>query len=523
MTDEKTTSKNQISFFASLELAITLMSLTALTVLIGAWCPQESQVGRDKVFDTFGLEMGKNLIQWGVSDIFHSPWFLFLIAMLTVNMVAVSFQRVFPKARLIKLLMPFLQGKAIQKMPVTKTIQLDKSASSAAVLSSVVNELNKRGFTVRVQNNSIAAEYGKYGRLAATVTHIGLLSLLAGVTITSWTGFSGFQPVRMGDTMSLSQSEHSKLWIGKLPAWSVRVDDTRRENYESGEAKQWYSNLSVIDAKGNVLKKGEISVNNPLTYEGVDIYQSSWGLDVVDVSFNGNDQRLALQPMGKKYASFLPLDQQTVLIFSLLDQSSPLKMFAKRPEWQAPKFITDIKQAETARLGSVEVTYKKVFPISGLQYKCDPGLPIVYTAFGFIILGVMLAAIPHRHVWASVDEDELQPGRFILSIGGKSMKARTGFEKLMNKLVAQLEHFRDPDSKDESSETTERDWDEIAPAAGLSEPSEIAMDGESTRDSLGEETTEAKELLDRKLQSAPDEQQAKVAATAGASVSSGDA
>ncbi len=516
MTNENPTSKNQISVFASLELAITLMSLTALTILIGAWCPQESQVGREKVFETFGTEMGKYLIQYGISDIYHSPWFLFLIAMMTVNMVAVSFQRVFPKARLIRVLMPFLQGTAIQKMPVHRKIYLDKSATAAAVLSTVTNELGKRRFTVRVQNNSVAAEYGKYGRLAATVTHIGLLSLLAGVTVTSWTGFSGFQPVRMGDMMSLGKSDHSKLWIGKLPAWSVKVDSTRRENYESGEAKQWYSNLSVIDGKNKVLKSGEISVNNPLTFDGVDIYQSSWGLDVIDLSFNGNDQRMELQPMGKKYAAFLPLDQKTVLIFSLLDQSSPLKVFAKRPEWEAPKFITNIKPQSKAQLGSVEIEYKRVIPISGLQYKCDPGLPIVYTAFGFIMLGVMLAAIPHRHVWASIDEDETQPGRLILSIGGKSIKARTGFEKLMDKVVASLDQFRDPDYKDEQLETNA---DQPAIETGEiadREPIEVTADGQST--------ATQRDILESKLQLGQGENlDHKLVSTAGPTNSSGEA
>jgi len=549
MSNEKPNSKNQISVFASLELAITLMSLTAMTVLIGAWCPQESQVGRDKVFETFGLEMGKNLIQWGVSDIFHSPWFLFLIAMMTVNMVAVSFQRVFPKARLIGLVMPFLQGKAIRKMPVSRTIYLDKSASAATVLSFLVNEIGKKHFTVRVANNSISGEYGKYGRLAATITHIGLLSLLAGVTVTSWTGFSGFQPVRMGDTMSLGKSDHSKLWIGKLPAWSVRVDSTRRENYESGEAKQWYSELSVIDGKGKILKKGEISVNNPLSYDGVDIYQSSWGLDVVDLSFNGNDQRMALEPMGKKYAAFLPLDQKTILIFSLLDQSSPLKVFAKRAEWQTPKLITDIKATETASLGSVDITYKKVFPISGLQYKCDPGLPIVYTAFGFIMLGVLLAAIPHRHIWASVDEDEEQPGRYILSIGGKSIKARTGFERLLTKLVESLEQFRDPehpvgepqvvldkelqtpaqvaengmpsqstigDDRNANDANGANDANDANDANGANDARDSAVDGSKSKTQL--------EILETKLQTTHGEKHDhQLVATAGASTSSGDA
>src|SRR5262249_31448613 len=154
------------------------------------------------------------------------------------------------------------------------------------------------GYTVSTGDNQLTAHWGKVGRLAPTVTHIGLLLLLAGVTITSWTGFSGFQTIDLYDSMRFDQSEHSKLWIGKLPKWQVRVDATRRENYDTGDPKQWYSTLSVISADGKLLSKQEISVNNPLSYGGVDIYQSSWGLHQIVVSFNGHKQRLELQQMG---------------------------------------------------------------------------------------------------------------------------------------------------------------------------------------------------------------------------------
>lgn len=449
--------KPKVSFLAGVELAVTLMVLMALTVLLGAWCPQESQVGKEKVFEAFSPDLANFLIKYGVSDIFHSPWFLFLVGMLTVNMVAVSFQRVFPKVRLLKHQMPFLRGKDILKLPYARRIQIDSSASSAAVLSHVVNEFAKRRFEVKVKDQAITAESGRFGRLAATVTHIGLLTLLLGVTITSWTGFSGFHPVRLDSTMSMAASEHSKLWIGKLPAWGVRVDATRRENYPTGEAKQWYTDLSIIDANKKVLKKGQISVNNPLSFDGVDIYQSSWGLDVIDLKFNGHEQRLPLEPMGKRYAAFLPLDRSTVLIFSVLDQTSPLRVFAKRPEWQAPKLITEVNPLGTSRLGSVELKYERVIPVSGLQYKCDPGIPIIYTAFAFIMAGVLLAAIPHRHVWASLapefegDENQLRNSpSLVLYIGGRSVKAKVGFEKLMDRLTESLIQFQQrPEPKEE--------------------------------------------------------------------------
>jgi len=427
--------------FASVKLTVTLISLIAATVLIGAWCPQESQVGQEKVIEMFGEQMGLNMIQWGIADIFHTPWFLALIGLLTLNMIACSFQRVFPKIRSLKLPMPWLGAQEISRMPWHESIAFTPNTSEQNLLDLLAQKLKRQGYIVTRKDDRMTAEFGKFGRLAPTVTHIGLLTLLAGVTITSWTGFSGFKPVRLGADLTFKDSEHSKQWIGKLPKWRVHVDATRRENYETGEAKQWYSDLRVLDEQGRELSKQQISVNNPLTYQSVDVYQSSWGLDSAVVEFNGNKRELQLRPMGKIYASFLPLDESTVLIFSVSDQSKPLRLFAKRPEWQSPKMLCQLPIGKSTHLGTVELKYDGVIPLTGLQYKCDPGLPITYVAFGFIILGVMLAFFPHRHVWASVavvaSEESEQP-LAVLSVGGRSIKAKVGFERSMQKLMQAL-------------------------------------------------------------------------------------
>jgi cytochrome c biogenesis protein len=421
-------SRRLVTIFASVKLTVTLISLIATSVLIGAWCPQEAAVGQEKVIEQFGEDKALLLIQWGIADIFHSPWFLMLIGLLTLNMVACSFQRVFPKIRLLKQPMPFLKGEAITRLPYNES-----AACATCPIDFFVSRLRRSGYVVKVQGDQLTAEFGKFSKLAATVTHIGLLTLLTGVTITSWTGFSGFKPVRSGSDLTFGKSEHSKLWIGKLPTWNVHVNSTRREDYPTGEAKQWYSSLSVVDKSGHVLSTQEISVNNPLTYQSVDVYQSSWGLDQVIVSFNGTKRALPLRPMGKRYAAFLPLDETTVLILSVKSQTEPLRIFAKRSDWQAPHLIAELAPGKDTILGAVKVRYEDVIPVTGLQYKCDPGLPVTFVSFGFIIMGVILASFPYRLVWAAAAKSEEGGWNFV--VGGRSVKARVGFERTMQKIM----------------------------------------------------------------------------------------
>jgi cytochrome c biogenesis protein len=423
----------RLSSLASVKLTIAIFAAIVVVILLGAWCPQESANGFEKVVETFGQSMANQLRQYGITDIFHSPVFLGLIGLLTVNMVACSFQRVFPKVRLLKQVLPLLSDKEISKFPVNSSVHLN--APTESVLQTVESRLRKQGYTINVSGQKLTGEWGKYGRLAATVTHIGLLSLLAGVSITSWTGFTGFKPVPLGSVMTFEDSEHSKQWLGKLPNWRLRVDATRKEEYESGDPKQWYSTLSVLDPAGKVLKTQEISVNNPLSWEGVDVYQSSWALDSIMVHFNNHPVKLRLRQMGGTQAAFVPLDDTTVLIFSLRKQDGPVKVFGKIPDWDQPRLLAEIPAGSTASFGAVPVRYDGPVPITGLQYKSDPGLPVTYVAFGIIMIGVMMAAIPHRQLWVYVVPEG---DTTALYIGGVSKKAKRAFERSMEGMLAHL-------------------------------------------------------------------------------------
>jgi cytochrome c biogenesis protein len=424
------------SVFSSVKLTVLLLSLIAVTILLGAWCPQESQSGQEKVIEQFGPDMAYWLTKLGVSDIFHTPVFLALIGLLSINLVVASFQRVFPRLPLLKVPLPFLDSKGVFKLPVVRQVVVQSDSEHAR--TEFTSRLKRLGYSVRWSANQMTAEYGKVGRLAPTITHIGLITLLVGVTITSWTGFSGFKPILLGGELAFQDSEHSRLWIGKLPSWRVHVDSSRRENYDSGEAKQWYSHLTVIDQNGKKLCGQEISVNNPLSYQGVDIYQSSWGLSQLELAFNGRPRTLPLQPMGKLYASFLPLAQDMILVFSVRDEAKSVRIFAKRPDWNGPKLIGEIPQGHNLKLGDVAVTFKRAVPVTGLQYKCDPGICVTFTAFGLIILGVLLASIPHRRVWAAITSSDDASGRSLIVFGGSSVKAKALFSKQLDRLAEKL-------------------------------------------------------------------------------------
>lgn len=416
----------------SVSFAVFLLTLCAISILLGAWCPQESTAGQQKIVEQFGPELAFALSKAGITDLFHTPFFLTLICLITINMTAASFTRVFPKAKNYLRPPVYLHAESIRKMPRAVTFFVRAEKKNCQMVAA--QRLRKLGFFVTSYDDGLVAESGRFSKFAATITHIGLLTLLSGIIITALTGYSGYKTVTQGESFSISDSKHSPIWLGSIPNWTVKVDDTRRVDYDSGAPKQWFSTLSVRNREGELLEHKEISVNEPLSCGGVDIYQSSWALTHLTVILGAEKHRLPLQKMGERYAAFIQLDKDTTLILSAKSNTSPLRLFAKRLEWDGPRKVAEMQPGSSITLGQVPLTYLGAEPVTGLQYKADPGLPFVYTAFGLITLGITLAAIPHSIVWMSVEQNSQTE----LLIAGKSNKAYNAFENLFQSLVTEL-------------------------------------------------------------------------------------
>jgi cytochrome c biogenesis protein len=72
----------------------------------------------------------------------------------------------------------------------------------------------------------------------------------------------------------------------------------------------------------------------------------------------------------------------------------------------------------------VKLTVLDVVGSTGLQIKADPGIPIVYTGFALLMLGVVMSYFSHSQIWAlQID------GR--LYVGGKTNRAQVAFEQEM--------------------------------------------------------------------------------------------
>ncbi|XP_021731635.1 cytochrome c biogenesis protein CCS1, chloroplastic-like isoform X2 [Chenopodium quinoa] len=198
---------------------------------------------------------------------------------------------------------------------------------------------------------------------------------------------------------------------------------------------QFYTDLSLFDLNGKEVLRKTISVNNPLRYGGITIYQTDWGLSALQILKDDEGPfNLAMAPLklnGDKrlYGTFLPVgndDSQNVKGISMLardlqsivlyDQDGKF-VGVRRPNSKLPIDIDGIKIEILDAIGS-----------TGLELKTDPGVPVVYAGFGALMLTTCISYLSHAQIWA------LQDGTTVV-VGGKTNRAKGEFPDEMNRLL----------------------------------------------------------------------------------------
>jgi cytochrome c biogenesis protein len=87
--------------------------------------------------------------------------------------------------------------------------------------------------------------------------------------------------------------------------------------WDCHQVGQFHSDLSIVNLDNQTVFSNSISVNSPLKYKGVTIYQSDWAISAVQVRVDGSEPyNLVMAPLqkgdNKLYGTFLPLGEDGV-------------------------------------------------------------------------------------------------------------------------------------------------------------------------------------------------------------------
>jgi cytochrome c biogenesis protein len=455
------------NFFASVRLTVVVLIALAMLSIIGTLIPQN--LHPEEYFHTFGPFYFQVMAILDIFDMYHSWWFQSLILLLNVNIVVCSIDRLqkswgvlFPKVREFNL-EQFRQRKSRVELKVQGRLDQLQESYRAIVA---------KGFSFsRIEQSPsgviIFAERGRWTRLGVYIVHLSVVVLLIGALVGSRTGFDGYVNIVEGqstDTIELRSGGALTL------PFTIRCDDFNVQFYEGGQRpKEFRSSLTILEKGQPVLQK-HIVVNDPLSYKGINIYQSSYGkAEGAEESAPVAPREVSIvfrsQASGMEYDRKMILGQSVALpeglgTFTLVEyrpaaefMNTPLgpslvgKLSPKEGKEETILLPLRFPKFDAMRRGQVVIVVTDALPMgepryyTGLQVNRDPGVPLVYTGFILMIVGCMVTFfMSHQRLVV-----ELQPGdgsqECKLMLSGTANKNKFAFKEKLQRLARTLAAF----------------------------------------------------------------------------------
>jgi cytochrome c biogenesis protein len=452
------------SFFISLKLTITILIIISITSIIGTIVPQNEMPA---VYLRFYKPSTYKLMHLlDIDNMYHSWWFITLLAFFTLNLICCSLNRLPAFWRMIKKPDKDLDEQLLKTLPLKKIHRLTSFDHQAweKLIGTVKKHLPVKAASLSPAGTyQLFAEGGKFSRFGFFITHFGIVFIIIGGLLGNL-GYQGYMQVVEGssnDTVVLRGTSKEK----KLD-FAIRCDDFTVTFYEGGQKpKDFTSDLAIIDG-GKEVKKKRIEVNDPLQYKGVWIYQSSYGttsgqgsltLQVLNTTA-GNQARNYTAAAGDRFAldetgyvvevkRFVPdfsLGQNNQVVSrsqQLKNPAAQIALFKDGTMIEEQWIFQNFPDFHGAGKGPYQFTLLKVSAkeYTGLQLTRDPGVWVVWLGCALLCLGCyIICFLSHQRLWIQVEPTR---GDFTLTMAGASSKNMLSFSQTFDQLQKQLKGF----------------------------------------------------------------------------------
>ncbi|MEJ1932929.1 cytochrome c biogenesis protein [Nostoc sp. NIES-2111] len=421
-----------------LRLAIALLLIIALfsvtgTVIEQGQSPAFYQANYPEHPALFGFLSWKVIQVVGLDHVYRTWWFLSLLVLFGTSLTACTFTRQLPALKAAQRWKYYEEPRQFQKLALSA--ELDTGS-----VNSLIQLLQNRSYKIFQEKDDILyARKGIVGRIGPIIVHIGIVTILLGGIWGAMTGFVAQEMVPSGDTFQVKNIiDAGPLAPAQFPRdWSVRVNRFWIDYTPKGGIDQFYSDMSVLNNEGKEVDHKKIFVNQPLRYHGVTFYQTDWGISAVRVRVNNSPifqlpmALLNTKGQGRIWGTWIPTKP---------DMSEGVSLLAKDLQGMVliydaqGKLVDTVRNGMSTQVNGVTLKILDVVGSTGLQIKADPGIPIVYTGFGILMLGVVMSYFSHSQIWALKKGDRLY-------VGGKTNRAQVAFEQevldILNSLSSQ--------------------------------------------------------------------------------------
>jgi cytochrome c biogenesis protein len=426
---------NQLwTFFASVQLAILTLSSIAMTSIIGTIIPQ----GEAQTFYVakYGAKTAMFFQILDFSTMYSSWWFYGLLGLLSTNIFICSIDR-FPAVwRIIT-----ADNLAIFLDRMEKMSSFRQWSTSSERLKSInwKADLAACGWRCEVKNSREGALFfsqkGRWSRAGVYIVHSSILIIFIGALVGHFLGFKGSVMIP-----ELRNTEKIYTNPDSIPidlGFSIRNDAFGIEFYDNGMPKEYKSSLTILENGREILQK-DIKVNSPLTHKGITFYQSSYQghqefLVWITETATGESRQFSLP-----FQQQISWDDKNIRVGIINAEANGQRAVRAKIWFKAgddPAITQWVANNENVPINSQGNNYSlkvKQLYSTGLQVSKDPGVWIVYTGCGLLLLGLYMAFfLSHKRIWLY---QQITATEGLVSLAGSSNKNKPAFAKVFSKL-----------------------------------------------------------------------------------------
>jgi cytochrome c biogenesis protein len=438
---------------ASVRLTIVLLLSLAATSIIGTLIPQNSDPAA--YLAAFGETLFRFFAVLGLFDMYHSWWFQVLIVLLAANIIVCSADRISSQRNILFVRRPRFQAARFQNLP--GRVEFEDERPTEALRGLYEAYLSRKVRAVQAEPGDggfvLFGETGRWTRFGVYAVHLSVVLLLIGGLIGSIFGFDGFATIPEGESVQQITLRNSGERL-RLP-FAIRCDDFEVSFYETGAPKEFRSSLTLLE-NGRPVAQKDIIVNDPLRYQGISIFQSSYG------TLPSHEAVLSFtsRSTGMVYTKDMKIGQEIVIpenlgTFALTDirhnaqfRGHPVgDAFIGRltPPNGPPEEVTlpiRFPTFDRMRRGDVVIAIDqfKERHYTGLQVNKDPGVDVVYIGFILMIVGCYVTFFTsHRQVCIQASR---RGSVTRVAVCGTANKNKAAMERRIQRLSAALKQLK---------------------------------------------------------------------------------
>jgi cytochrome c biogenesis protein len=404
---------------ADLRFAIFILLLISFFSIIGTIIEQDQSIETYKINypltnPVFGFLTWDRILQFGFDHVYQTWWFFALIFLFGLSLISCTFLQQLPSLKIARRCQFFRKTVQFYRLKIFTTL-------TTFSFNEILFRIRENQYSIFQQKNIIYCYKGLIGRIAPILVHISMILILIGSIVGSLFGFKAQEIVPKTENFHI-QNILNNGQLTVIPKTSARINDFWITYTKNRTISQFYSNISILDDQGNEKNRKTISVNYPLIDKDIYYYQTDWNL--IGLRFQTKTNEINEYPLlnllnsnNKVWLTWIsPTQSLNEGIIALIDNLEGYCSIYN----ESGQFLGNIELNETINFQK-PLTFLEIISSTGLQIKTDPGIPIIYTGFFFLMVSTLLSYITYSQIWIIQKNQKL-------FIGGTTNRAIFNFE-----------------------------------------------------------------------------------------------